>query len=532
MSATPPLFDDLVATDDPARARLLAAHELLIAAGPQPELPPDSPTPPQRPTARSSRSRAAASPRSEPSRSRRSCCSGSATRSAAATARARRCRRSPMTGAERCRGDDRPAGSGRGGQLADDLQRLGTAGVAEGEHVHALADEGRQARRVVRVVRRRGRNDRGAAERAVPVEEVRRLGGREDRNDAAAPHRRLSLPGQLEARRHLRAARYRRDVTLPTPDRPVRTQYEDFARLVLDDREAEARPHGNGHGSIFGHQMRFDLARASRWSRPRRCTSRRSPTSCCGFCAATSNVRWLQEHGVRSGTSGPTRTAISGPSTAFSGAAGRRPTAATSTRSPRPSRLLRDDPTHGGSSSAPGMSPTCRGWRCQPCHALFQFHVGDRTRPGARTAQLPALPAQRRRLPRRPVQHRELRAADPHARAAVRTSSRATSSGRAATATSTTTTASRSRRSSRAIPSPTRPSGSAAARRSSTTRSRTSRWSATSTTRRSAHRWRCEGHARRRDRARRGDRGRHLDPLAHPGGPARSSATSRWATRS
>jgi len=49
MSATPPRFDDLVAADDPARERLLEAHELLIAAGPQPELPPElveAPAPP------------------------------------------------------------------------------------------------------------------------------------------------------------------------------------------------------------------------------------------------------------------------------------------------------------------------------------------------------------------------------------------------------------------------------------------------------------------------------------------------------
>ncbi len=49
MSVTPPRFDDLVAADDPGRERLLNAHELLIAAGPQPELPPElahAPAPP------------------------------------------------------------------------------------------------------------------------------------------------------------------------------------------------------------------------------------------------------------------------------------------------------------------------------------------------------------------------------------------------------------------------------------------------------------------------------------------------------
>jgi hypothetical protein len=49
MSVTPPRFDDLVAPDDPARERLLDAHELLVAAGPQPELSPElahAPAPP------------------------------------------------------------------------------------------------------------------------------------------------------------------------------------------------------------------------------------------------------------------------------------------------------------------------------------------------------------------------------------------------------------------------------------------------------------------------------------------------------
>ncbi len=46
MSTTPPRFDDLVGPADPDRSRLLAAHELLIAAGPQPELPPELVEPP------------------------------------------------------------------------------------------------------------------------------------------------------------------------------------------------------------------------------------------------------------------------------------------------------------------------------------------------------------------------------------------------------------------------------------------------------------------------------------------------------
>ena len=43
-----------------------------------------------------------------------------------------------------------------------------------------------------------------------------------------------------------------------------------------------------------------------------------------------------------------------------------------------------------------------------PCHTMFQFYVAQRP------AVLPALPALGRHLPRRPVQHRLVRAAHPH----------------------------------------------------------------------------------------------------------------------
>ena len=84
----------------------------------------------------------------------------------------------------------------------------------------------------------------------------------------------------------------------------------------------------------------------------------------------------------------------------------------------------------------------------------------------------------------------------------------------------------------RSLPLPDAPPRAAAPPRSSTTRSRTSRSSATCTTRRSARRSRCEGLARRRGRARRRDR---ATATRSPGGSRRtwrSSASSRWVTRS
>jgi len=51
VSTNPPPFDDLIEADDPDRARLQQAHELLVAAGPPPELPPRLESAPAEPKA-------------------------------------------------------------------------------------------------------------------------------------------------------------------------------------------------------------------------------------------------------------------------------------------------------------------------------------------------------------------------------------------------------------------------------------------------------------------------------------------------
>ncbi len=55
MSALPPSFDDLVDRDDATRDRLRETHELLVAAGPPPELPPSLQEAPPEPQAKAIR---------------------------------------------------------------------------------------------------------------------------------------------------------------------------------------------------------------------------------------------------------------------------------------------------------------------------------------------------------------------------------------------------------------------------------------------------------------------------------------------
>ena len=125
----PPSFDELVEPGDPDRARLLAAHELLVAAGAPPELPPSLEEAPPEPSGS-----VIAFPRRR--------YTAIAAVAVAATVLfgvgyAIGGRNSPRRagaddrdeGPGRSDGLDRPAPGGRGRQLADEARGLGAAGA-------------------------------------------------------------------------------------------------------------------------------------------------------------------------------------------------------------------------------------------------------------------------------------------------------------------------------------------------------------------------------------------------------------------
>ena len=87
-------------------------------------------------------------------------------------------------------------------------------------------------------------------------------------------------------------------MTAPSAPRPVRTQYEDFMRHVFEHGAAKGDRTGTGTTSVFGRQIRFDLAQGFPLLTTKRVHFKSVAYELLWFLRGESNVAWLHENNV------------------------------------------------------------------------------------------------------------------------------------------------------------------------------------------------------------------------------------------
>ena len=209
-------------------------------------------------------------------------------------------------------------------------------------------------------------------------------------------------------------------------------QYLDLMERILATGVEKHDRTGTGTLSVFGHQMRFDLAEGFPLVTTKKLHLKSIVYELLWFLRGDTNVKYLNDHGVTIWDEWADERGDLGPVYGQqwrSWPAPRRPRHRPDRQ--RASAMIRRNPDSRRLIVSAWNPADVDKMALPPCHCLFQFYVAD----GRLSCQL--YQRSRRRLPRRAVQHRVLRAAHPDGRAGDRARSPASSSTPSATRIST-----------------------------------------------------------------------------------------------
>ena len=156
-------------------------------------------------------------------------------------------------------------------------------------------------------------------------------------------------------------------------------QYEDFVRHVLATGRPKSDRTGTGTVSIFGYQMRFDLADGFPLVTTKKVHFPSIAYELLWFLRGDSNVRWLQEHGVTIWDEWADADGDLGPVYGVQWRSWPTPDGGHVDQIAEVVRLLREDPDSRRIVVSAWNVADIPRMALAPCHAFFQFHVaGER----------------------------------------------------------------------------------------------------------------------------------------------------------
>ncbi|HEY0187121.1 MAG TPA: thymidylate synthase [Cellulomonas sp.] len=155
------------------------------------------------------------------------------------------------------------------------------------------------------------------------------------------------------------------------------TPFEDLLRLVLETGTPKADRTGTGTRSVFGHQMRFDLAQGFPLVTTKRVHLRSIVAELLWFLRGESNVRWLQEQDVTIWDEWADADGELGPVYGVQWRSWPTPDGGHIDQMVQIIDGIRADPDSRRHIVSAWNVAEIPSMALAPCHALFQFYVAD-----------------------------------------------------------------------------------------------------------------------------------------------------------
>ena len=163
----------------------------------------------------------------------------------------------------------------------------------------------------------------------------------------------------------------------PAAVEPADTQYEDLLRRVLAEGAVKPDRTGTGTRSVFGHQMRFDLAAGFPLVTTKRVHLKSIVYELLWFLRGDSNVAWLREHGVSIWDEWADDAGELGPVYGVQWRSWPTPDGGHVDQISQLVAGIRADPSSRRHIVSAWNVADIPAMALAPCHAFFQFYVAD-----------------------------------------------------------------------------------------------------------------------------------------------------------